>query len=233
MFKSIIEFIKRQIFEGRVMHNKIVSLCVTFYLVLFFMKITTGLFGLENIYSKILYYFSLSPNYKHLLIKPWSIFSYILINTNLWHLFWSMLALSYFSNLLTYLTDYRRVLKVYLVGVIGGAAFVILFHEFIPKFSWNENSVMGIDSLCYALITACSIIAPNYLIGFLFIREVKLKYVLFVTLIGSLYLLDSGSYNGVVQVGGAIAAYIYISIIYRSKKSFKKFKRLFSKKNNF
>jgi membrane associated rhomboid family serine protease len=224
MFKIFIEILKKQFFSKKNYSSKLIFLLFFIYFILFVLRLFTGLFGYDNLYKFILNKFSLSSDIFSLKEKPWSLFTFIFINNSLWSLFWASINIAYFSNMLSYFVNQKKILKIYIVGILGGAITFLFFFKFVPKFNWQYANLIGIESLSYGVLTAATVVSPNYPISFFFIREMKLKYLLFLFLINSLYLIDAGNFFGLSQFGGALFSYIYMNI-FHNKGLFSKIKK--------
>jgi len=150
--------------------------------------------------------------------RPWTLFTYMFLHLDFWHLFFNMLWLYWFGKIfLEFLTE-RRLLWVYLLGGIsGGLAFVLAFNIF-PAFSESLGIavLMGASASVLAIVITTVVLVPDYAINLLFIGNVKIKYIAIVMVLLDILMLKSDNSGGhFAHLGGALAGSVY-ALSYKS-----------------
>lgn len=108
----------------------------------------------------------------------------------------------------------KRLLSVYLVGGLAGAALYILAFNVFPVFQPQvpASVALGASASVMAIVIAISVYVPDYSINLLFIGPVKLKYIAFVAiLLDVLSIAGSNAGGHIAHLGGALFGYAYIA----------------------
>ena len=148
-----------------------------------------------------------------LLHNPWTIITYMFVHIDLMHLFWNMISLFWFSQILADFTNSKRIIPLYLLGGIAGASLSVVLVEFVPAFLFLQNiPLLGASAGVTAIIIASATLVPNFKVNLMFIGSVKLIYVaLFVLFVD---VLSVASYNNIggnlAHIGGATMGFIFI-----------------------
>jgi membrane associated rhomboid family serine protease len=163
----------------------------------------------EDFYNNIV---SLPISIEGFIYRPWTLITYMFVHFDLMHIFWNMVTLFWFGQILSNFTDSRKIIPLYLMGGIAGGLITMLFN-LLPFFhGFIGTHLLGASAGVTAIIIAAATLVPHYRINMLFIGEVKLIYVaLFVLFID---VLSVASYNNVggnlAHLGGALMGYVFI-----------------------
>ena len=76
--------------------------------------------------SKALHLFSVPSSLKVLILRPWTLVSYMFVHKDIWHILFNMLWLYWFGRIFLEYLDQRKLVAVYLLGGISGALLYIL-----------------------------------------------------------------------------------------------------------
>ena len=174
--------------------NVIVFLAVQIVILFFFLL---GMHGDNFIVS----YLALPADVHNLLLKPWTLISYMFLHEGFMHILFNMLWLYWFGKIFLQFFSNRQLLNVYLFGGLAGAGFYILSYNIFPVFETvlPLEKALGASAAVLAVVLAVSAYMPDYTIYLLFIGPVKLKYIAIFTIV-----LDVLSISG-VNAGGHIA----------------------------
>ncbi|MCG8410023.1 MAG: rhomboid family intramembrane serine protease [Bacteroidales bacterium] len=149
-----------------------------------------------------------------LLYKPWTIFSYMFLHKEFLHILFNMLWLYWFGLFFLNYFDEKKLLSVYLLGGLSGAALYIIAFNLLPAFSnvLPESYALGASASVIAIVIAVTTYAPNREIQLMFIGSVKLKYIaLFTIIIDILGIASDNSGGHIAHLGGALFGYLYVS----------------------
>ncbi len=122
----------------------------------------------------------------------------------------------------------KRLLSVYLVGGLAGAALYILAFNIFPAFQGNldESIALGASASVMAIVIAISVYKPDYSINLLFLGPVRLKYIaLFVIILDIIRIASPNAGGHIAHLGGAIFGYFYIAQFRKGKNMTRGFDR--------
>ena len=188
--------------------NLTVFLCVGFINLAVFL--TKSNFNIIN-------YLALSSNVKVVLIRPWSVISYMFSQSNFFHLLFNVLVLYWFGKIfLSYLSD-KQLLGIYLLGGMNGALFFIVAYNIIPVFFEvkNESFAVGASAAVMAVIFAVAFVMKNLRINLLFFGQIKIIYIAIIIALIDLITIAQGNAGGhIMHLGGAIFGLIF-ALLYK------------------
>lgn len=147
-------------------------------------------------YDQVLDYLWLQADLKMLLLRFWGIFTHMFLHDSFWHLFNNMVGLYLFGTIVSDLVGERRILPIYLIGGLVGAAVFVITAQFLPIGMY----ALGASAAVMALGGAALILAPDYRVALLLLGAVKVKYIVLV-----LVLLDLVGIAGAYGSGGHAA----------------------------
>ena len=186
-----------------------------------FIYINVGVFVVTTLVSVILMLFNFSsagwlqvlelPAYiPKFLVQPWSLFTYMFLHADAFHLLFNMLWLYWFGQLFLSIFSARHLRGLYILGgLCGGLLYMLAFNVF-PYFqnhiygSW----LLGASASVLAVVVATAVREPEYRVNFMFVGAVRLKYVALFMVITDLLFMTSGNGGGhIAHLGGALAGW--------------------------
>lgn len=227
---SIIDEIKNSFKSGNsliklIYINLAVFLAVKIISVFFFLVSTSQTFSLVR-------WLAVPADLHNLLYRPWTIFTYMFLHEGFLHILFNMLWLYWFGQIFLHYFDDKKLLSVYLVGGVAGAALYILSFNVFPVFEQITpvSFALGASASVIAIVIATSVFAPNYKINLLFIGPVALKYIALVTIILDVLSIASSNAGGhIAHLGGALFGYLYIVQLKKGKNITRGFDRFMDK----
>ncbi len=205
--------------------NLAVFLAVKIIGVIFFLLSINPTFSIVN-------WFAVPADIGNLMYKPWTVFTYMFLHQDFIHILFNMLWLYWFGLIFLRYFDDKKLLSVYLVGGLFGAALFILTFNIFPAFQQvlPLSIALGASASVIAIVIATSVYAPNYTINLMFIGPVKLKYIALVTIILDVLSIASSNAGGhIAHLGGALFGYLYIMQFKKGKNMTKGFDRFMDK----
>lgn len=159
------------------------------------------MFDCKPYVDEFLNYLMVPANPQLLLERPWTLFTYMFIHIDFFHILFNMLWLFWFGKIFLQYLNQRQFLVIYILGGLAGAGLFILAFNTLPMFA-NETvgaKAMGASASVMAIVTTISFYVPNYSIGLFFIGKVKIFYLAI-----ALFFLD---FMGISQdnAGGSLA----------------------------
>jgi membrane associated rhomboid family serine protease len=147
----------------------------------------------------------------------WTPFTYLFFNnSNIFQILFNMLWLYWMGQLFEDFLGKKRLLGVYILGGLTGAALYILCYNFVPVFSITllSSVIVGAPACVMAIVVATATLLPDQEVMLLFFR-IKLKWLIsiYLGLILLYVLANGGSFiagDYIAQLGGALFGFIYI-----------------------
>lgn len=141
-----------------------------------------------------------------LLLKPWTVFTYMFVHTGLGHIFWNMMLLWFGGRLFRDLLGDKRLLGNYLLGGLSGFALFALSQNLLPGFHGGLHAgIQGASAAVLSVFVGIAAYRPDMVVHLILIGPVKLMYVAAVFVL--LDLVGIGSGDGVAHeahIGGAL-----------------------------
>lgn len=147
-----------------------------------------------------------------LLFKPWTLFTYMFLHIDFWHILSNMLWLYFLGQLFVEFLGERKLWTVYIAGGLAGAVLYILFFNLFPVFEdvMPVSKALGASASVMAIIVAVGTYIPNFSIRLLFLGNVKLKYIaLFWFVFDLLSISNSNSGGHIAHLGGAALGFFF------------------------
>lgn len=143
------------------------------------------------------------------LFKPYQFLTYMFAHGGIWHIFFNMLALASFGPILESYWGEKRFLIFYTACGIGAG----VIYAGINYFLGGGGHMVGASGALYGILMAFGLVFPNLEIMLLFPPiPLKAKYMVFVMGFMTYAMDQSGNVAHVAHFGGAVMAFIIISI---------------------
>ena len=215
MFDSIWDDIKSKYYSGNTLIRIIMLNIAVFLIVLFTGLILQAVYGFgSSPYNNFLEFFMISKNGWHNLTHPWTIISYMFLHESFWHIFWNMVVLYWFGNIVGDLMGDRVVLPTYLLsGIAGGLVYFICGYLPIP---WNIGMyALGASAAVNGFMMLAASKFPNYGVSIPFIGPVRIKYIVAIFLIIDLVSIRENSNTGghFAHLGGAATGWFIVYLL--------------------
>ena len=147
-----------------------------------------------------------------LLLKPWTLVTYMFLHKDIWHILFNMLWLYWFGTIFLHILDQRKLVAVYLIGGICGAVLYIASFNVFPVFQGvvSESVAIGASASVMAVVVAIAAYAPDYSVNLLLLGRIKIKYMALAILVLTSFMDFSVNSGGkLAHIGGAVFGYIY------------------------
>jgi membrane associated rhomboid family serine protease len=176
----------------------------------------SGMRGDQLWLDTVLQWIGVPASIPNLLLKPWTIITYMFVQEGFWHLFFNMIWLYWFGKIFMEFMPCRKIYTIYLIGGISGALTFILAYNIFPVFqdTIHLSTTIGASASVLAITIATAVLVPGYTVNLLFIGPVKIKYIAIFTVILDVLMIRSGNAGGhFAHIGGAISGALYILFI--------------------
>jgi membrane associated rhomboid family serine protease len=179
--------------------------------------------------SKTLSLLAIPASLNVLLVKPWTLITYMFTHKDIWHILFNMLWLYWFGRIFLEYLDQRKLVAVYLLGGISGAAVYVLSFNIFPAFSGivNESVAIGASASVIAIVIAIAAYVPDYTVQLFLFGRIKIKYMaLAIFVLTSLMDFSVNSGGKLAHIGGALFGYLYTLNLKRGHDIGKGFNRI-------
>ena len=222
--------------------QKLIVINIIFFIIPLLLNTFLWLFELKDI--SLIDYFVVEADLMSLIFKPWSLITYGFLHGSFSHLFWNMIMLFYFGNILVNYFGDKRLLNVFFNGILFGGIIYIISYNLFPVFTGISSKMIGSSAGVMAILFYITSYNPNHTIRFFFVN-IKLLYIaVFLLLMDIIQIPVENSGGHIAHLGGALTGYLmfrsfkgidFVDIYTNSstKKNNKKIKRnkTFSRSN--
>jgi membrane associated rhomboid family serine protease len=165
-----------------------------------------------EISGKALDLFSVPASFNSLLVRPWTLITYMFTHKDIWHILFNMLWLYWFGRIFLEYLDERKLVAVYLLGGVCGALVYILSFNIFPAFTSvvAYSVAIGASASVMAIVVAIAAYVPDYTIQLFLFGRIKIKYMaLAIFVLTSIMDFSVNSGGKLAHIGGAFFGYFY------------------------
>ena len=216
---SPIEEIKK-LFKSKDVLSRLIVANVVIFIFINLLSLIQYLFNLDQEFiqtygvNRISYYLSLPSDFGSLLLRPWSIFTYMFVQEEIFHLFFNMLVLHVGGKIFNQFVGSEKMLSVYVLsGLIGAVLYVITFNIF-PAFGniVSSSFAIGASASVLGIFVASATYVPNLNMNLILVGNVKLKYIAIVFIVLDFLNIRNGNAGGhIAHIGGALFGFFFIN----------------------
>jgi membrane associated rhomboid family serine protease len=183
----------------------------------------------QELSDKILDIFSVPASLDALLLRPWTLITYMFTHKDIWHILFNMLWLYSFGRIFLEYLDGRKLVAVYLLGGLSGAFVYILSFNVFPAFTGvvADSVAIGASASVMAIVIAISAYVPDYTIQLFLFGRIKIKYLaLAIFVLTSIMDFSVNSGGKLAHIGGAFFGYFYTINLRRGRDMGKGFNKI-------
>jgi len=157
-----------------------------------------------------------------LLMRPWTIFTYMFFHQGLIHLLFNMLWLYWFGRIFRMYFSGWQLANVYILGGFSGALFYVLSYNVFPAFSADKHFailLLGASAGVLAVVMAISCYVPKYTIHLLIFGRVRLITIALISIVIDVVSISASDNSGghIAHLGGALLGYLFAVNIQKGK----------------
>ena len=201
----------------RTFHNgsnltRLILINITIFLIITITGIIGFLISSPEISSRALNLFSVPSDLRSLLLRPWTLITYMFTHKDIWHILFNMLWLYWFGRIFLEYLDQKKLLAVYILGGIFGAIVYILSFNIFPAFSGvvTESVAIGASASVMAVVISIAAYVPDYTVNLILLGRIKIRYMaLAIFILTSIMDFSVNSGGKLAHIGGALAGYLY------------------------
>jgi membrane associated rhomboid family serine protease len=208
---GIWEDIKRTFRNGSTL-IKLIYINIGVFLVISAGSVIGYLLKNEYLSVNILNFFSVPASLHALLLRPWTIVTYMFTHKDILHILFNMLWLWWFGLIFLEYLDQKKLVSVYLLGGVAGAAVYILSFNIFPVFRdvTAESVAIGASASVMAIVIAIAAYVPDYTVTLFLLGRIKIKWIaLAIFVLTSVMDFSVNSGGKLAHMGGALFGYLY------------------------
>lgn len=169
-----------------------------------------GFFFQSDILGAVLPWVAGTASPGGMLVKPWTLLSYMFVHIGLFHILGNMIILYFAGRIFADLLNARRFIAVYFMGGIAGFAVFFAAFNLFPVFKGSESIIYGASASVIAILAAVATYTPNLELRLILLGNVKLKWIaIFFVAIDIIFLDSTNSGGHIAHLGGAAFGYLY------------------------
>lgn len=214
---QLIDDLKRRYQDGH-LAMKLIYINVAIFIII---SIVSGMSSLPMVE-----WMGLNSDYQNLLVKPWTLFTYMFVHIRFFHLLFNMIMLYIIGEFFYRYFGDRAFAKFYFLGGISGGLLFLL----IDLISQQNGLLMGASAAIYSVLFAMVAYQPDLKVRLFFISEpIKLLHVA-IGFIALGFLINAENFGGnISHVGGALFGYFYMKKYERGNTVFSNFQQSIQK----
>lgn len=160
----------------------------------------------------LLKWFGVPADLFELLLKPWTLITYMFTHEGVFHILFNMLMLYWGGMIFKEYLGAKRLLSTYITGGIAGAVLFILAYNIFPVF-YDVKSLtftIGASASVLAVFIAIATYLPNYSISLILFGPVRLKFIAIAMVLLDLINMQKGNSGGhIAHLGGAMYGFLF------------------------
>lgn len=171
--------IKKQFQEGSIL-TRLILINLGFFALVIVLYLLSAIAGVDK--SWVAQWFAMPADISRLAFRPWTVITYMFLHVNIFHLLFNLIALFWFGKMFVNWLDSNRLLSVYILGGLSGAALYLLTYNFVPNLEIKSQSaaVLGASAAIYAIMVSVAVITPRHKIIIPFMGEIELRYLVLI-----------------------------------------------------
>jgi membrane associated rhomboid family serine protease len=193
--------------------TRLIYINITVFVLLTIVAVIGFLLNDTFISGKALDLFSVPASFNALILRPWTLITYMFTHKDIWHILFNMLWLYWFGRIFLEYLDGRKLVAVYLLGGICGALVYILSFNIFPVFTGivADSVAIGASASVMAVVISIAAYVPDYTMNLLLLGRIKIKYMaLAIFILTSILDFSVNSGGKLAHIGGAFFGYFYI-----------------------
>ena len=192
--------------------TRLIYINIAVFILITIVAIIGFLLNNPEISGKALDLFSVPASLNALLVRPWTLITYMFIHKDIWHILFNMLWLYWFGRIFLEYLDERKLVAVYLLGGLCGALVYILSFNIFPVFKGvlADSAAIGASASVMAIVIAIAAYVPDYTVQLFLFGRIKIKYMAMgIFVLTSIMDFSINSGGKLAHIGGAFFGYFY------------------------
>ena len=217
--EGIFTELKRKFRSGSIL-SQYIYINVGVFVLIRFLWIVMFLFKGIASFDALLQYIEMPSSPMLLLHRPWTVFTYMFVHFDFFHLLFNMLWLYWFGHIFMQFFNPRQLGGLYVLGGIAGGACFVAAYNLFPYFDAVAGSsfLKGASASVMAIVFAVSFYQKDYMINLMIIGRIRLIYLaLSVLFIDFIAIASENAGGRIAHIGGALLGIFFASQYQKGK----------------
>lgn len=202
-------------FRSKAVLPRLILINVAIWLAIGIMRVFCFLLNVpdSSLINFVVDYLALPAKPESLLMRPWTLLTYMFLHIEFFHILFNMLWLFWFGKIFLEFLKARQLLLIYILGGLSGGILYVLFYNIFPVFekSIDASVALGASASVMAIVTAISLYVPGYTIHMLFLGRIRIFYIALFLFVLDFFMIRSNNAGGhIAHIGGALFGLFYI-----------------------
>ncbi len=212
----------KKIFFGKNTMSRLLLINTAVFVAVTLVNVFLWLMGFRGV-NPVVTWFAVPSDINELLIKPWTVFTYMFLHEGFFHLLVNMIMLYFGSILFLEYLSQKKLLLTYLAGGLAGALFFVAAFNIFPAFDAIKQGAyaLGASASVLAIFIAISTYVPDYVVHLFLFGRVKMKYIAIAFVVIDMLSIQSSNPGGhIAHLGGALWGFAYALMLRRGNNVF-------------
>lgn len=213
-------FGQKSALSNLILINLVVFLFINLINLFLFLFSMDQAFVQTNGVSRLAFWLSLPADLGAILLKPWTLITYMFVQEGLFHLAFNMMVLYVGGQIFINYLSSKMLVTTYILGGLSGALLYIISFNLFPAFSSNVGNAIALGSSAsvLAIFTASATRAPNLKLHLLLFGRIPLKYTAIVIIVLDVINIQNGNAGGhIAHLGGALYGFLFVRYLKKGK----------------
>lgn len=162
-----------------------------------------------------------------LLVRPWTVVTYMFTHYDVFHVLFNMLTLYWFGKIFLYRCSPRQLVALYVYGGLAGGILYFAWAQLHIHGLMYSATLIGASASVMAIVIADAVMMPDFEIGLLLIGRVRLKWVAVGAIVlFALGLVGNNAGGHVAHIGGMVMGAVFGLMMGRGRDITRPFNRM-------
>lgn len=192
---------------------KLILLNVIVFVTVILLYVIFTFSQLSPYYNWVIEQLHLPADINAFLYKPWTLLTNIFVHQGPFHIFFNMLSLYWFGQVIEEYLGSRRLVGLFLLGGLAGGILFLTMYNLLPYFQGElaHTSLIGASGAIFAVILGAATLLPDHTFFVFLIGPVRLKYIAALCIIISMAQLVGPNAGGnLAHLAGAMVGVGFI-----------------------
>jgi len=206
-------FMQKSALSNLILVNILIFLFINLVNLILFLFSLDQSFVQTNGVSRLVYWLSLPADLSALLIKPWTLITYMFVQEGLLHLLFNMMVLYIGGQIFINYLSSKMLVTTYFLGGLSGALLYILSFNLFPAFNLNVGNaiLLGSSASVLAIFAASATQAPNLKLQLFLFGRIPLKYIALIIIVLDVLNIQNGNAGGHIgHLGGVLYGFLFV-----------------------
>jgi membrane associated rhomboid family serine protease len=210
----------RDFFSKKSVLPRLIMINGAVFVLVYFVKLFAWFFQVQptDFLSPMARWLAVPSAIESLVVKPWTLLTYMFLHEGFFHLFFNMIILYFGGTIFLQYLSQRKLLSTYILGGFAGALVYILAYNLFPVFEQSKGLAvaLGASASVLAIMVAIAAYVPQYTVNLFLFGKVKLKYVAIAFIMIDIFSIIGNNPGGhLAHLGGAFWGFLYIYLYKR------------------